>query len=149
MSSYSQIPKPTTIGEAIENAGHELAALWDEMATLCANIAGQFPDTFEKIPKYQEALTAHDALCVATNLLEEVDLVHEYKSTTIQVTVGKQTRRNRPTSQRVRLANAVVRLNEAADALRLYDSLQAAEETLLLQEIIDSVAGVTFPTTFG
>lgn len=147
MSSYSQQTTTTTVGEAVKCAKQEIAALWDEMSDLCAEIAAQFPDTYKEIAKYQEAVAAHDALCEAFDLIEEVDLDYEHRDAPMSITVGKQTRRNRPTSQRVRLANAVVQLTKATDALRLFDDAEIAE--VILHDIIKAVDGVSFPKTWG
>ncbi len=117
------------------------------MGELCAGIAAQFPDTYEKIAKYQEALLAYNALQAANTLIEQVDLDREHKDVPLMVKVGKQTRHNRTMSQRVRLGNAVVRLTGAAQALYPFETDGDAEA--LLQESIETVDGISFPKTYG
>lgn len=147
MSSYNQRAETTTVADAVGVAEEELRALWHEMAELCAGIAGRFPNTYEKIAKYQEALRAFEDLDEATDLTERIDLDWEHRDVPVVVTVGVQTRRKRAMSQQVRLANAVTRLTGAATTVR---SLEGGETTAsLLYEIIETVAGITFPHTYG
>lgn len=146
MSSYNQVATKTTVGEAITDAERELTALRDEMAELCASIAAQFAKTHGKIPKYQEALRALNALNAAVSLVERVDYkVHAGVSMTIKL--GRQTRRNRPTSQRVRLGNTLVRVLEAAEALQPLN--EAWQDVEMLYEIDIMLADITFPTPYG
>lgn len=146
MSSYNQVATKTTIGEAITDAERELIALRDEMAELCAHIAAQFAKTYEKIPKYQEALHALNALNAAVSLIERVDYkVHAGVAVTIKL--GRQTRRNRPTSQQVRRGNALVRVLGAAETLQPLD--EARQDVEMLHEIDIMLADITFPKTYG
>ncbi len=144
MSSYRQEDQRTTVGKAIEEATETLAALWDEMAELCADIAAQFPNTYGDILKYQQALTADNALGEAISLLDDLSLSWSFKQTAITITVGRQTRRKRPQSQRVRLGNAIVRLTAVARAAKTVD-----EDDATLWEIIEPIAGISFPQAWG
>lgn len=147
MSSYNQVPAKTNVGTAIADAVQELRALRDEMDDLCAGIAGQFPETFLRIPKYHTAFAACRALDDADAAVGEISMSHTLQQLPITVTVGKQTRTNRAMSQRVRLGNAVVLLTEAKAELSKYDEEQ--DDVDLLAEAIQTVDGVNFPKTYG
>ena len=148
MSSYNQVAETRALGEMLSLAVVEIVALYDEMADLCAGIAAQFPKTHERIPKYQEAYSALAALDNARTLLNEPmnRVPPSYRHTPVTAMVGKQTRQNRATSQRVRLGNAVVRLKAVFGAIgagRPYDLLDD------LAEVIADLQGVVFPARYG
>ncbi len=151
MSSYNQVTEERTLAETLSLAVIEVRALDEEMSDLCASISAQFPGRFERIDKYQEALRASEALGEARTLLGEEPLSNispNNRNVPVTATVGKQTRQNRPTSQRVRLGNAVVRLQAVVQALapgRGGDEQAALE----IEAAIDTVDGITFPTRFG
>ncbi len=148
MSSYNQVAEKRPLAETLGLATTEILALYDEMADLCATIAAQFPDTYEKIAKYQQAhhaLTALDsAREVLSEPLERID--PPLRSLDVTVTAGRQTRPNRQSSQRVRLGNAVVRLRGIVVALA------DADWSGLREDLMASIAGledVTFPERYG
>ncbi len=145
MSSYNQIDETRTLAETLGLATTEILALYDEMADLCATIAAQFPKTYEKIAKYQQAhralTTLDEARAVLDEPLEHID--PPLRRQAVLVKVGKQMRSNRSSSQRVRLGNAVVRLKGVKDALM--DESLAAD----LAEIIKGLENVTFPQRYG
>ncbi len=145
MSSYNQVGETRTLAETLGLATAEIMALYDEMSDLCATIAAQFPDTYESIGKYQQAYHAVGALSGACVTLEEpLDRIDPpLRRQAVTVTVGKQMRSNRSSSQRVRLGNAVVRLVGARDALMGEDL--AAD----LAEIIEELGNVSFPQRYG
>jgi hypothetical protein len=145
MSSYRQTEETRTLAETLGLATTEILALYDECADLCAAIAAQFPQTYEKIAKYRQAYHALTALDNARTVLDE-PLEHVEppdRNQPVTVKVGKQTRYHRPTSQCVRLGNAVVRLIGAKDALT--DGNLVAG----LAEIIEELGNVTFPQRYG
>lgn len=148
MSSYNQIEETRTLAETLGLATTEILALYDEMADLCATIAAQFPKTYEKIAKYQQAYHALTALDEAKGVLaeplERVD--PPIRSLPVTVTVGKQTRYNRGSSQRVRLGNAVVRLKGVVGALANADWTGLCED---LAAISAELENVTFPKRYG
>lgn len=150
MSSYNQISVPTTVGLAIVTAFEELEALRDEMEELSAEIAGMFPETYGRIPKYKQAQFAYKAFNDAVVRGGDAGLTDPkaqgaWATHSIMVKVGKQTRQNRATSQRVRLGNAVQRLQSAAQMLRK----EGAEQHPELEEIIEGVKNVEFPAAHG
>lgn len=147
MSSYNQVAETRSLAETLSLAVVEIIALDDELSDLCASISAQFPGRYEDIPKYQEALHASEALGYARTLLyEPVDrLPPSTRNRPVTVTIGKQTRQNRPTSQRVRLGNAVVRLKGVLAALA--PNGFGFEEDLAA--VIEELEGVTFPARFG
>lgn len=145
MSSYNQVTEERPLAETLGLATTEILLLYDEMADLCATIAAQFPKTYQKIAKYQQAHSALTALDEARTVLhdplERID--PSCRSLPVTVTVGKQTRYRRDMSQRVRLGNAVVRLVGAKNALT--DEDLAAD----LAEIIEELGNVAFPQRYG
>lgn len=149
MSSYNQVEEKRTLAETLSMAATEIMALEEEMADLCATIAGQFPDTYERIAKYQEAHSAWQALASARALLEDplASITPSYRDKRVVVTVGRQTRFRRSTSQRVRLGNAVVRMRGVTAVLQPdgTDEETAAE----LAANITALEDVTFPTRHG
>ncbi len=148
MSSYNQVDETRTLAETLGLATTEIMALYDEMSDLCATIAAQFPATYEGIAKYQQAYHAVEALSNACTTLEEpLDRVDPpLRRTTVTVTVGKQTRSNRSSSQRVRLGNAVVRLKGIVASLADADWAGLRAD---LAENITELAGVEFPKNYG
>ncbi len=123
--------------------------LYDEMADLCANIAAQFPDTYEDIPKYQQAHSALSALELAKDVLDEplTRIDPPARARDVPVTVGKQMRGRRAMSQRVRLGNAVARLRAVEAELSVIDA--GLDLVYDLGDIIGQLEGVTFPERFG
>ncbi len=148
MSSYNQVAETRTCAETLGLATTEILALYDEMADLCATIAAQFPDTYEEVPKYQQAHLAMTALDSAREVLSEpLDRVDpSCRNLDVTVTAGRQTRPNRQTSQRVRLGNAVVRLKGVVVTLADADWAGLAED--LMASIIE-LEDVTFPERYG
>lgn len=148
MSSYNQVAETRTLAETLGLATTEVLALYDEMADLCATIAAQFPDTYEKIAKYRQAhcaLTALDnAREVLSEPLERID--PPLRSLDVTVTAGRQTRPNRQTSHRVRLGNAVVRLKGVVVALADADWAGLREDLIAS---ITELEDVTFPERYG
>lgn len=153
MSSYNQVPELSNVGQAIHAAQDELVLLSAGMAELCASIAAQFPDTYEGIPKYKQALYAHHTLEAGAEEMATLDyLTSECLDSEIRIVIGKQTRQHRRTSQRVRLGNAVVRLCGAADGLCGHnkgDHVDCAEAAALIQRVVENAQTVTFPTAYG
>lgn len=149
MSSYNQVTERRTLAETLGLATTEIMRLYDEMADLCANIAGQFPDTYEEIPKYQQALSALTALELAKDVLDEplARIDPPARARDVPVTVGKQMRGRSSMSQRVRLGNAVVRLRGVKDELG--DPLESDDLCVDLAEIIGQLENVTFPERWG
>ncbi len=148
MSSYHQVNETKTLAEMLGIATTDIMKLHDEMSDLCATIAGQFPDTYEHIPKYRQSYRAFTALSNACTTLEEpLDRIDPpVRRHAVTITIGKQMRSNRSASQRVRLGNAVVRLRGVVAAL------SAADETELrndLAENITALEAVEFPATYG
>lgn len=152
MSSYNQVSETRALGETLSLAVIEIVTLYEEMADLCASIAAQFPDTHGRIPKYQEAFAALSSLDSARLLLEEPmnRIEPSARQTPVTATVGRQTRPNRITSQRVRLGNAVARLKpvlmELAQGTLVHDD---AEFVADLSNIITDLQTVTFPQRYG
>lgn len=151
MSSYNQIAETHTLAETLGLATTEVLALHDEMADLCATIAAQFPDTHEKIVKYQQAYHALAALDVARTVLHEsLERINPSdRNRPVTVKVGKQTRRNRAMSQRVRLGNVVARLRNVSAVLPgeyWSDDVGLGRN---LTDIIISLDAVTFPQRYG
>lgn len=154
MSSYNQVEETRTLAETLSLAVTEIMVLHDEMSDLCATIAAQFPATYEMIPKYCEAYRALASLDNARTLLDEPmnRVPPSYRHTPVTVTVGKQTRPNRITSQRVRLGNVVVRLKAVFEAIEAgrpgqpYDLYDLFDD---LAAIIADLQGVVFPQRFG
>ena len=152
MSSYNQVTQPTTVGLAIVTAFEELTALRNEMEELSAEIAGMFPETYGRIPKYEQAQIAYKAFNDAIVRGADAGLIDsdrrqqgDWAAHSIMVKVGKQTRQNRATSQRVRLGNAVQRLQSASEMLWK----EGAEEHGELEEVIEEVKDVVFPAAHG
>ena len=149
MSSYNQVAETRPLAETLSLAATEIMSLEEEMADLCATIAAQFPDTHERIDKYQQAYCALQALRAAHDLVEDplAAVTPSYRNVPITVKVGRQTRHNRPSSQRVRLANAVVRLRAVAVALHPDGADEATRVDLKVN--IDVLEHVTFPKRYG
>lgn len=149
MSSYNQVTERRTLAETLGLATTEIMKLYDEMADLCANIAAQFPDTYEDIPRYHQALSALSALDRARDVLDEplARIDPPARARIVVVTVGKQGRGRRTMSDRVRLGNAVVRLRAVQNDLN--DPLEADNLSVDLAEIVGQLEGVTFPERFG
>ena len=147
MSSYNQVDETRTLAETLGLATTEIMALYDEMNDLCATIAAQFPTTYERIAKYQQAYHAVEALSDACTTLEEpLDRIDPpQRRRAVVVKVGKQTRSNRSSSQRVRLGNAVVRLEGVMAAL---DDDDAALRTDLAENIT-ALKDIEFPKNYG
>lgn len=149
MSSYNQVEETRALAETLGLATTEIMALYDEMADLCATIAAQFPNTHEKIAKYQQAYNALTALdnarVVLDEPLERIDPPDRLRPVTVKV--GKQTRYGRPVSQRVRLGNAVVRLKGVEVALPSLAEQWGLRDDLT--GIIVALEDVTFPERFG
>ncbi len=148
MSSYNQVNETRTLAEMLGLATAEVMKLHDEMSDLCATIAAQFPATHENIPKYRQAYRAVEALSDTCSTLEEplARVDPPVRRHAVTITIGKQMRSNRSSSQRVRLGNAIVRLRGVVLALSL------AEEYELRDELIDNIAAletVVFPQTYG
>lgn len=148
MSSYNQVNETRTLAETLGLATAEIMALYDEMSDLCATIAAQFPDTYEGISKYQQAYHAMTALNEACTTLEEPleRIDPPLRRQAVTVTVGKQTRSNRSSSQRVRLGNSVVRLKGIVAALADADWAGLCED---LAADITELEGVEFPVNYG
>lgn len=147
MSSYNQVTEECTLAVTLGLATNEIMMLYEEMADLCAHIAGQFPSTYEDIPKYQQAYHALTSLDEARTVLKDEPLDRidpAERSLAVAVTVGKQTKRRQAMSQRVRLGNAVVRLRGVKDTLPSEDSLATD-----LFEMIRELADVVFPQRYG
>lgn len=149
MSSYNQVTEERTLAETLGLATREILTLCDEMADLCAYIAARFPNTYDKIAKYQQAYHALTALEDACTVLDEpLDRIDpENRRRPVTVTVGKQTRYKRDTSQRVRLGNAVVRLRGVTGALSDTEMWGGLREDLASN--ISALDDVTFPERFG
>lgn len=147
MSSYLQQEETRALGEMLSMAVVDIISLYEEMADLCASIAAQFPDTHERIAKYQEAYSALMSLEDAKALLKEPmeRVAPSYRQKPVVAVVGKQTRQGRQTSRRVRLGNAVVRLKVVRGALTPHGDSLAAD----LDAIIADLQTVTFPTRYG
>ncbi len=148
MSSYNQVTERRTLAETLGLATTEIMKLSDEMADLCANIAGQFP-AYEDIPKYQQAHSALTALELAKDVLDEplARIDPPTRARIVPAMVGKQTRGRHTVSQRVRLGNAVVRLRAVKDDLG--DPQENDDLSVDLAEIIGQLEGVTFPERYG
>lgn len=148
MSSYVQAEETRALSETLSMAVIEIVALHDEMSDLCASIAGQFPATFERIPKYQEAYDAlaalEDAKAILNEPMNHVAPSDRHKPVTSMV--GRQTRQGRVTSQRVRLGNAVVRLTAVLAAMEPSPPDGFDDD---LAGIIADLEAVTFPQRFG
>ncbi len=144
MSSYNQVDETNMLGQMMNLARKEIVALEDEMADLCNTIRMQFPNKYKGIPKCQQAYAALMTLVDATVVLGQ-SLPDRTMETPITVKVGRQTRQNRSTSQRVRLGNAVVRLRGVAE------ELQKNEHPSLmgLDNVIEKLDAVTFPMRYG
>ncbi len=149
MSSYNQVTERRTLAETLGLATTEIMKLYDEMADLCANIAAQFPDTYEDIPKYQQALTAFTTLERARDVLDEplTRIDPPARARTVPVAVGKQARGRHTVSQRVRLGNAVARLRAVQNDLG--DPQEDDNLSIDLAEIVGQLEGVTFPERYG
>ncbi len=149
MSSYNQVTERRTLAETLGLATTEIMKLYDEMADLCANIAAQFPDTYEDIPKYQQAHGALTALELAKDVLDEplARIDPPARARIVPAMVGKQTRGRHVASQRVRLGNAVVRLR--AVQTDLADTQEDDDLSVDLAEIVGQLEGVTFPERYG
>lgn len=147
MSSYNQVDETRTLAEMLGLATTEIMALYDEMNDLCATIAAQFPNTYERIVKYQQAYHAVEVLRDACMTLEEpLDRIDPpVRRRAVTVTIGKQTRSNRSSSQRVRLGNAVVRLRGVVAALEDEDAALRGD----LAENITAIKGIEFPKNYG
>jgi hypothetical protein len=148
MSSYNQVEETRTLAETLGLATTEVLALYDECADLCATIAAQFPNTYENIAKYRQAHHALTALDEAKTVLDEPleRLDPPIRNLSVTVTIGKQTRYNRPMSQRVRLGNAVVRLKGIVGALSDADWTGLCED---LAATVGELEDVTFPERYG
>lgn len=148
MSSYHQTDETRALAEVLGLATAEIMGLHDEMADLCATIAAQFPDTYERIGKYQQAYHAVVTLSNTCQTLEEPlqRLDPPLRRQAVTVTIGKQTRSNRPASQRVRLGNAIVRLRGVVVALTAADETELRND---LAENISELETVVFPQTYG
>lgn len=152
MSSYNQVTEDRALGETLSLAVIEIVALYDEMEDLCATIAAQFPKTYERIPKYQEAYAALIILESAKLILDEPmnRVAPSLRQVPVVVVVGKQTRPNRVTSQRVRLGNAVARMKAVNNVLASGDDLGPVFEIIGdLDEIVRDLQTVTFPERYG
>lgn len=149
MSSYNQITEERALAETLGLATTEILALYDECADLCALIAAQFPETYEKIAKYQQAYHALTALDEAKTVLDEPleRIDPPDRNQQVKVRVGKQTRYNRPTSQRVRLGNAIARMKGVEAALPSSSYQWGLRDDLT--GVIVTLEGVTFPERFG
>ena len=144
MSSYSQQLETNNLGKMLALAAGEIGELYGEMADLCATIRTQFPDKYEGIAKYKQANTAYLTLNHAFDVLAH-PLPAATEDSPITVKVGRQTRHNRSSSQRVRLGNVVVRLRGVADELQ-----KNTHPTLLgLEETIERLDAVVFPMRYG
>lgn len=148
MSSYHQRNETHTLAEMLGLATAEVMKLHDEMSDLCATIAAQFPTTYERIGKYQQAYHAIEALGDTCRTLEEPlkRIDPPVRRHTVTVTIGKQTRSNRSSSQRVRLGNAIVRLRGVVATLT---DAEEAELGDALAENITALETVVFPKTYG
>ena len=156
MSSYNQVEETRALGEMLSMAVVEIVDLHDDMSDLCAGIAAQFPETHERIPKYQEAYDALASLESAKAVLDEPmnRVAPSYRQVPVVAFVGRQTRQGRITSQRVRLGNAVVRLKAVRDALTTITppdirDVHVEELVIDLDAIIADLQTVTFPTRYG
>ncbi len=148
MSSYNQVNDTRTLAEMLGLATAEIMKLHDEMSDLCATIAAQFPDTHEHIGKYQQAFRAIKILGDACGTLEEPleRIDPPARRRTVTVMVGKQTRSNRASSQRVRLGNAIVRLRGVVASLTNANEAELQND---LTENITALETVVFPKTYG
>jgi hypothetical protein len=149
MSSYNQVEETHTLAETLGLATAEILALYDEMADLCAAIAAQFPQTHEKIAKYRQAFHALTVLDEARTVLAEPleRIAPPDRNRPVIVKVGKQTRYHRPTSQRVRLGNAIVRLKGAEMAL--VEAGAGLDLVYDLCDLLPALVDVTFPERYG
>lgn len=149
MSSYNQVDETRTLAETLSLAATEIMALEEEMADLCATIAAQFPDKYEQIGKYQQAYHALQVLRSARDLLEDplANVAPSYRNVPVTIKIGRQTRSNRPTSQRVRLGNAIVRLNAVFNTL-MPDGMDK-ESAVDLARNIGALEDVSFPKKYG
>ncbi len=149
MSSYLQQEETRTLAETLGLATAEVIELCDELSNLCAAISAQFPDTHESIPKYQQAYSAVAVLdetkAVLEGALERINPPDRNLSVTVKV--GRQTRRNRSVSQRVRLGNVVVRLKEVRATLITEDGGLDLVDSL--SDIIPGLENVSFPAHHG
>ena len=125
-------------------AAGEIGELYGEMADLCATIHTQFPKKYKGIAKYKQADAAYIVMEHAFNVLAHPLPAHTTESH-ITVKVGRQTRHNRSSSQRVRLGNAVVRLRGVAKELQKNEH----PSLLGLEETIEQLEAVTFPVRYG
>lgn len=152
MSSYRQKDVWMTVETALREAVAELRRLNDDMADLCAGIEAQFPDTFERIPKYGQAFRAWESLQAAIEIVGEGQsfaLPATVGSMNIPVMVGKQTRQGRETSQRVRLGNARIRLASALTVLESFDRMDMADVVYDLRAMLGRLGGISFPVMYG
>ena len=148
MSSYHQINETRTLAEMVGLATAEVMKLYDEMSDLCATIAAQFPATHEVIPKYRLAYHAVEVLSDTCRTLEEPleRIDPPVRRHAVTITIGKQMRSNRSSSQRVRLGNAIVRLRGVVATLSEADEAELRDE---LAENIAALENVEFPQTYG
>ena len=147
MSSYRPVDETKTLAKMTSLAREEIIALEYEMRDLCAIIANKFPNKFQEIAKYKQSETAWMVLVLASAVLEIEDgwLTAHTMESPITVKVGRQTRHNRSSSQRVRLGNVVVRLRGVAKELQ-----KKEHPTLLgLEETIERLGAVVFPVRYG
>ena len=144
MSSYRQSDETKPMGLTIGLAAGEIGELAGEMADLCSTIHTQFPNKYEGIAKYKQAHSAYLALAHASVILGH-SLPARTEAIPITVKVGRQTRHNRSSSQRVRLGNVVVRLRGVAKELQKNEHLSLFG----LEETIEQLDAVTFPVRYG
>lgn len=136
--------------DTLSNAVTVIRLLHEEMENLCATIAGRFPNKYEKIAKYQQAYTALQSLQRANELLDVDAVPPASRSLPVTLYVGRQTRFNRPTSQRVQLANAVGRLRGVANGLTKLEVDGDGEAFMIdLLSIIEELDAVEFPQRHG
>lgn len=150
MSSYNQVQETKTLADTLSNAVTVIRLLHEEMEDLCATIAGRFPNKYEKIAKYQQAYAALQALRRANEALTVDAVPPSSRNLPITLWVGRQTRFNRPTSERVRLANAVARLRGvAAELAKLEVDGESEVFVIDLYRMIEELDAVTFPQRHG
>ena len=151
MSSYNQVEEMKTLADTLSHAITVLRLLEEEMADLCATIAGRFPKKYETIAKYQQAYVALQTLRRANEALAVDAVPPSSRNLPVTLWVGRQTRFNRPTSQRVRLGNAVARLRGVTDELTKWAESGGGGQIFVtdLREIIEALDAVVFPVRHG
>lgn len=150
MSSYNQVEQTKTLADTLSNAVTVIRLLHEEMEDLCATIAGRFPKKYEQIAKYKQAYVALQTLRRANEALAVDAVPPSSRNLPITLYVGRQTRFNRPTSQRVRLGNAVARLRGVAGELTKMEFDGESEVFVIdLRGMIEELDAVTFPQRHG